>query len=79
MSKKYKDKDCVYCGAVGASQTGDHIFARGFFAMDDRDKRNSNLAWRSGCHMRVGQYPATLAINQKPRTVQRAAFILIEP
>ncbi len=37
MSKKYKGKDCVYCGAVGASQTGDHIFARGFFAMDDRD------------------------------------------
>lgn len=37
MSKKYKAKDCVYCGAVGASETGDHIFARGFFAVDDRD------------------------------------------
>jgi hypothetical protein len=36
MGKKYKGKDCVYCGALGASQTGDHIFARGFFSVDDR-------------------------------------------
>jgi len=37
MSKKYKAKDCVYCGAMGASQTADHVFAKGFFVRDDRE------------------------------------------
>lgn len=30
-SKKYKNKTCAYCGKPGASQSGDHIFAREFF------------------------------------------------
>ncbi len=30
-SKKYKGKTCAYCGKVGVSDTGDHVFAREFF------------------------------------------------
>jgi hypothetical protein len=29
-SKKYKGKTCAYCGRVGVSETGDHVFARQF-------------------------------------------------
>jgi hypothetical protein len=35
-SKKYKNKTCVYC-AVKPSTTGDHVFAREFFAIKRRD------------------------------------------
>lgn len=30
MSKKYKGKTCVYCGAPAISDTGDHVLARQF-------------------------------------------------
>jgi hypothetical protein len=30
MSKRFKGKTCVYCGSVGASDTGDHVLAREF-------------------------------------------------
>jgi hypothetical protein len=30
MSKKYKGKTCVYCGAVGLSELPDHVLAREF-------------------------------------------------
>jgi len=36
MSKKYKNKKCVYC-AESISVTGDHVFAREFFLADQRD------------------------------------------
>ena len=35
MSKKYKGKTCVYCGS-NPSSTGDHVFAREFFAIERR-------------------------------------------
>lgn len=35
VSKKFKGKTCVYCGAV--STEPDHVFAREFFLMADRD------------------------------------------
>ena len=31
MSKRFKGKDCAYCGVVGGSETADHVFAREFF------------------------------------------------
>ena len=36
MSKRFKGKTCVYCGAEGASSTGDHVFAREFFPLSKR-------------------------------------------
>lgn len=36
MSKKYKDKICVYCGNE-SSKTADHIFAREFFLLARRN------------------------------------------
>lgn len=36
-SKKYKNKTCAYCGEEGSSDTGDHVFARGFFLDGRRD------------------------------------------
>jgi hypothetical protein len=36
MSKKYRDKLCVYC-CRNTSDTADHIFAREFFMPEDRD------------------------------------------
>jgi len=36
MSKKYKDKICVYCGNE-SSKTADHVFAREFFLLTRRD------------------------------------------
>jgi hypothetical protein len=35
MSKRFKGKTCVYCG-LRPSMTGDHVFARQFFAVDKR-------------------------------------------
>ena len=37
MSKKYKGKTCVYCSEK-LSDTGDHIFAREFFLVNERAK-----------------------------------------
>lgn len=36
MSKKYRDKTCVYCGRPGASAAGEHVFSRQFFPPDLR-------------------------------------------
>ena len=36
MGKSYKGKTCIYCGADGLSQTGDHVFARKFFPTEHR-------------------------------------------
>lgn len=35
-SKRFKGKRCVYCGREGASNTGDHVIARGFFPPSER-------------------------------------------
>ncbi len=35
-SKRFKGKTCAYCGEVGASMTGDHVFARQFFLVKYR-------------------------------------------
>jgi hypothetical protein len=37
MSKKFKNKTCVYCANANASQEPDHVFARGFFLISKRD------------------------------------------
>ena len=37
MSKQFKGKTCVYCATLGASSTGDHIVARSFFSVNERD------------------------------------------
>ncbi|WP_186192480.1 HNH endonuclease [Burkholderia gladioli] len=37
MSKQYKGKTCVYCARPGESSTGDHVVARSFFSVDERD------------------------------------------
>lgn len=36
MSKGFKGKDCVYCGAICASDAPDHVIAREFFFVKDR-------------------------------------------
>lgn len=36
VSKRYKNKTCVYCGADGISQTADHVFAREFVPIQHR-------------------------------------------
>ena len=36
MGKSYKGRTCVYCGAQGASQAGDHVFARKLFPIEHR-------------------------------------------
>lgn len=35
-SKRYRGKRCVYCGRDDASDTGDHVIARGFFLPSER-------------------------------------------
>jgi hypothetical protein len=45
MSKAFKSKTCVYCAAEAVSETGDHVFARQFFAMHQR----SNLPKVPSC------------------------------
>jgi len=35
-SKRYRGKRCAYCGRDGASDTGDHVIARGFFLPSER-------------------------------------------
>lgn len=35
--KRYKGKDCAYCGGHGISTEGDHVVARAFFFEEDRD------------------------------------------
>ncbi|MFX1739936.1 hypothetical protein PXJ20_32760 [Paraburkholderia sp. A1RI_3L] len=37
-SKRYRGKRCVYCGRDGASDTGDHVIARGFFLPSEHDR-----------------------------------------
>ncbi|MFO6419259.1 HNH endonuclease [Hylemonella sp. W303a] len=37
MSKQYKGKTCIYCAKPGASFTGDHIVARSFFSVNERE------------------------------------------
>lgn len=37
MSKKFKNKPCVYCLKNPSTRTGDHVFAREFFMEDRRD------------------------------------------
>ncbi|WP_456280989.1 hypothetical protein M1D55_02330 [Cupriavidus sp. JZ107] len=37
MSKQYKGKVCVYCARPGESSTGDHVVARSFFSVDERN------------------------------------------
>lgn len=37
MSKQFKNKDCVYCVKNKSSTTGDHVFCREFFAINQRD------------------------------------------
>lgn len=36
MSKKFRDKPCVYCQRNPSTRTGDHVFAREFFLADKR-------------------------------------------
>ncbi len=47
-SKRFRGKRCVYCGREGASDTGDHIIARGFFLPSERADR------RVGCDVGAG-------------------------
>lgn len=35
-SKRYKGKDCAYCGKPGSSSTNDHVVAQSFFLDDER-------------------------------------------
>lgn len=51
MGKKYKGKDCVYCGSPKSSVGGDHVFAREFFLI----KHRNNLP----------QVPACRACNER--------------
>lgn len=37
MSKKFKNKTCVYCGAENSSETADHVFARELFHLNKRN------------------------------------------
>src|SRR6185437_3332389 len=37
MSKRFRNKTCVYCARDGSSSTGDHIFAREFFPVERRN------------------------------------------
>jgi hypothetical protein len=45
MSKRFKDKTCVYCAAAPSTTAGDHVFAREFFI----DVRRGNLPKVPAC------------------------------
>jgi len=45
MSKKYKNKTCVYCVTPNSSEEGDHVISRSFFLLDKR----SNLPQVPAC------------------------------
>ncbi len=36
-SKRFRDKQCIYCNEVPSTATGDHLIARAFFLVSDRD------------------------------------------
>ncbi|MCB1505572.1 MAG: HNH endonuclease [Hyphomicrobiaceae bacterium] len=55
-SKRYKNKTCAYCGKLGASQSGDHVFAREFFL--ERDRGN------------LPQVPACVDCNNKKSALE---------
>lgn len=55
-SKRYKRKDCAYCGKHQASTEGDHVIAREFFFEEDR----SNLP----------QVPACKTCNNQKSTLE---------
>jgi len=63
MGKSYKGKTCVYCGAEGASQTGDHVFARKLFPVEQR----ANLP----------QVPACPACNQAKSELEHYLLTLL--
>jgi hypothetical protein len=37
MSKRYKNKDCPYCGVKNVTSTADNVFAREFFLKESRE------------------------------------------
>ena len=51
MSKRFKGKTCAYCASLGASETGDHVFARQFFPVEKRQN--------------LPQVPACVSCNNK--------------
>jgi hypothetical protein len=63
MGKTYKGKICVYCGADGASQTGDHVFARRWFPKEHQ----ANLP----------QVPACRACNQTKAELEHYLLTLL--
>lgn len=58
MSKKYKDKICVYCTEMNSSE-GDHIFSRKFFLPNRRDSLPKVPACKS-CNNKKSQLETDL-------------------
>jgi hypothetical protein len=63
MSKRFKGKTCVYCAMEGASEAGDHVFAREFFSPSQR----------SG----IPQVPACRKCNQAKSVVEHYLTALL--
>lgn len=53
-SKRYKGKDCAYCGKPGCSTTNDHVVARSFFLDSER-----------GSGLNIPQVPACERCNNE--------------
>ena len=51
-SKRYKGKDCSYCGKPGSSSTNDHVVAKMFFLDSERNS-----------HLELPQVPACASCN----------------
>ena len=56
MSKLFKGKTCVYCAVVGAADTGDHVLAREFVAVEHRGQ--------------IPKVPACSACNGKKSAIE---------
>lgn len=64
MSKLFKGKTCAYCAVAGASDTADHVLARGFVAVEHRRE--------------IPKVPACAACNGKKATLE-AIFTAVLP
>jgi hypothetical protein len=63
MSKQFKGKHCAYCAVAGASETGDHVFAREFFLLSQRDN--------------LPKVPSCLPCNQKKSELEHYLTALL--
>lgn len=63
MGKRFKGKTCVYCATTGASETGDHVLARGFVPV--------------ACRSQIPQVPACIRCNRDKSDLEHYLTVVL--